>query len=115
MLLECAKKLGSDVPFFLYGGTAFGTGRGERISLMSDLEPADVLLVLPDLTCSTAVVYRKYDEMDLLTARRNSIKITLDQRPESLRDVVSLIENDLEKVAALERCLRFLLVLSDCK
>lgn len=31
-LVECAAQLGSDVPFFLSGGTALAEGRGERIS-----------------------------------------------------------------------------------
>ena len=98
-LLSIARKLGADVPFFLYGGTALGTGRGDQISPLPDLfTETAVLLALPGVTCSTAVIYRKYDEAGLLTAGRNSIKILLDQRPESLRDFVSHFENDLEKV-----------------
>ena len=98
-LLAIARKLGADVPFFLYGGTAFGEGRGDRISPWPDFFPGTpALLVLPGVSCSTAVIYRKFDEAGLLTAGRNSIKILLDQRPESLRDFVSHFENDLEKV-----------------
>lgn len=98
-LLSIARKLGADVPFFLYGGTAFGSGRGDRISPLPDSFPGTaVLLVLPGVSCSTAVIYRRFDEAELLTAGRNSIKILLDQRPESLRDFVSHFENDLEQV-----------------
>ncbi|HSP06035.1 MAG TPA: 4-(cytidine 5'-diphospho)-2-C-methyl-D-erythritol kinase [Acidobacteriota bacterium] len=98
-LLSIARQLGADVPFFLYGGSALGTARGDQISPLPDLWPeTPVLLALPGVTCSTAVIYRKYDEAGLLTAGRNSIKILLDQRPESLRDFVSHFENDLEKV-----------------
>jgi 4-diphosphocytidyl-2-C-methyl-D-erythritol kinase len=99
-LLKIARSLGADVPFFLYGGTAIGTGRGDRISPRPDAWPSTpVLLVLPGVTCSTAVIYRKFDEVPhSLTATWNSIKILLDQRPESLRDFVSQFENDLERV-----------------
>lgn len=98
-LAGMASKLGADVPFFLTGGTALGTGRGDRITSLPDLWPqTPVLLVLPGVSCSTSVIYRMYDESGLLTHSRNSIKILLDQRPESPRDFVSHFENDLEKV-----------------
>ena len=31
VLTELAAEIGSDVPYFLHGGTALGTGRGEHI------------------------------------------------------------------------------------
>jgi 4-diphosphocytidyl-2-C-methyl-D-erythritol kinase len=97
-LVRLAAELGSDVPFFLTGGTAFGYGRGEKIKKLLDWPQAQVLLVHSDLPCSTAAIYRAFDDVNLLTQPRDSIKIHFDQRPESLRDLVSLIENDLEKV-----------------
>jgi len=97
-LTSLARELGADVPFFLTGGTAFGYGRGDRIRKLPDWPALNLLLVHPDLLCSTAAIYRAYDEAGLLTASGDSIKIHFDQRPESLRDLVSLIENDLEKV-----------------
>src|SRR5207249_4909758 len=93
-----AARLGADVPFFLTGGAAIGTGRGDRIEAINDLHCDSVLVVLPSVTCSTAAIYRYYDERNLLTASANSIKICVDPRPESLRDVVSRIGNDLERV-----------------
>lgn len=49
-LLPIAADLGSDVPFFLRGGTALAEGRGERISELPALAPLAVLLVCPDDT-----------------------------------------------------------------
>ena len=97
-LLTLARKVGSDVPFFLYGGTALGTGRGEKIRQLLDWPGFPVLLVHSDYPCSTPVVYRAFDDANLLTQSRDSIKIHFDQRPESLRELVSLIENDLGQV-----------------
>jgi 4-diphosphocytidyl-2-C-methyl-D-erythritol kinase len=97
-LTEIAAQLGADVPFFLSGGTAFGTGRGDIIAPLEDLECRNLLIVVPGVTCSTAAIYRDYDDHNLLTASANSIKIHLDSRPESLRDFVSRIGNDLERV-----------------
>jgi 4-diphosphocytidyl-2-C-methyl-D-erythritol kinase len=97
-LLKLARKLGSDVPFFLYGGTALGTGRGEKIRQLPDWPGLPVLLVHSEYPSSTPAVYRAFDDANLLTQPRDSIKIHFDQRPESLRELVSLIENDLERV-----------------
>lgn len=58
-LHEMALEIGSDVSFFLKGGTALGLGRGEK------LEPVDlpmnyhVLLINPDLHISTAWAYSR--------------------------------------------------------
>jgi 4-diphosphocytidyl-2-C-methyl-D-erythritol kinase len=47
-LAELALSLGSDVPFFLYGGTAFATGRGEVITPLPPMSGIALLLVLPE-------------------------------------------------------------------
>ena len=48
-LLELALKLGSDVPFFLYGGTALVEGRGEIITPLPPLPHRWVVLMVPDV------------------------------------------------------------------
>jgi 4-diphosphocytidyl-2-C-methyl-D-erythritol kinase len=52
-----AGRLGSDVPFFLLGGTAEGTGRGERVVPRAFAGPLDLLLGLPPFGVSTAEAY----------------------------------------------------------
>jgi 4-diphosphocytidyl-2-C-methyl-D-erythritol kinase len=54
-----AVRLGSDVPFFLAGGTALVEGRGERVTPLHGVrgDPPGVLLVTPDATKSTAAVF----------------------------------------------------------
>jgi 4-diphosphocytidyl-2-C-methyl-D-erythritol kinase len=97
-LLPLARRLGSDVPFFLYGGTALGSGRGEKIRKLPDWPAPNLLLVHSNVPCPTPAIYKAFDEADLLTHSRDSTNIHLDQRPESLRELVSLIENDLAQV-----------------
>jgi 4-diphosphocytidyl-2-C-methyl-D-erythritol kinase len=57
-----AASLGSDVPFFLSGGAALVTGRGEFVDPLPDLlgEPPAVLLVTPQMQLSTAAVFKAY-------------------------------------------------------
>ena len=46
-LLEMARQLGSDVSFFLYGGTALLEGRGEIVTPLPNPPPAWLVLGLP--------------------------------------------------------------------
>lgn len=47
-LPELAVSLGSDVPFFLIGGTAYATGRGEVLTPLPSMSGIPLLLVLPE-------------------------------------------------------------------
>jgi 4-diphosphocytidyl-2-C-methyl-D-erythritol kinase len=53
-----ALALGSDVPFFLVGGTAYATGRGEAITPLHDAPKMPLLLILPRERVSTAEAFR---------------------------------------------------------
>ncbi|MFH1775113.1 MAG: 4-(cytidine 5'-diphospho)-2-C-methyl-D-erythritol kinase [Chloroflexota bacterium] len=46
-LLDLAKQLGSDVPFFLTGGTALVAGRGEMVTPLPPLPHRWVVLIIP--------------------------------------------------------------------
>jgi 4-diphosphocytidyl-2-C-methyl-D-erythritol kinase len=62
LLREVAATIGSDIPFFLSGGTALGLGRGEEIYPLVDLPVHWVVLVRPAFGVSTAEAYTWYDE-----------------------------------------------------
>ena len=49
-LVELAAEVGSDVPFFLHGGTALAEGRGERITPLPDAPRTAILVVVPPLS-----------------------------------------------------------------
>jgi len=48
-LVELAAALGSDVPYFLHGGTALAEGRGERITPLPPLPQSWVVLLKPSV------------------------------------------------------------------
>jgi 4-diphosphocytidyl-2-C-methyl-D-erythritol kinase len=56
-LMELAAGLGSDVPFFLLGGTAVGLGRGTELYPLPDAQPSPGLLITPGIHSSTAAAY----------------------------------------------------------
>ena len=49
--------LGSDVPFFFSGQTAYATGRGEVLQVMELLLPCSILVATPHIHVSTAWAY----------------------------------------------------------
>lgn len=56
-LLELAAQLGSDVPFFLVGGTALAIGRGEEVYPIEEVHCDKVLLANPGLELETKEAY----------------------------------------------------------
>ena len=48
-LASVAAEVGSDVPFFLWGGTALAEGRGERVSPLPSVPPMYLTLIFPDI------------------------------------------------------------------
>jgi len=56
-LAELGAKIGSDVSFCVYGGTALATGRGEKIQELSAPPNCWVVLAKPKIGVSTAEVY----------------------------------------------------------
>ena len=61
-LLEIAAGLGADVPFFLFGGRALGTSRGDEIYPLPDLPRRTVLVVSPaGIAVSTQDAYSWLD------------------------------------------------------
>ena len=57
-LSAMAATLGSDVPFFLHGGTALGLGRGTELYPLPDLPTHPALIVSTGVHVSTAEAYR---------------------------------------------------------
>jgi 4-diphosphocytidyl-2-C-methyl-D-erythritol kinase len=63
-LLELAGQLGSDVPFFLHGGTALMQGRGEMITPLPDYPHRWVVLVMPDVPRTPGKTARLYASLN---------------------------------------------------
>ncbi len=57
-LVDLAARLGSDVPFFVFGGTAVALGRGTELYPLADLPPRPGVVVTPAVHVSTAEAYR---------------------------------------------------------
>lgn len=56
-LSSIAASFGSDIPYFLYGGTALATNRGEIIQPIEDFKLDNILLVNPNIRISSSEAY----------------------------------------------------------
>ena len=75
-LRELAAEIGSDVPFFLTGGLALATGRGEIVRPLPDLVNCGVVVCTPPIEVATADVYDRFASGSRLTSGRS--KATVD-------------------------------------
>ena len=66
-LMSLAMQLGSDVPFFMRGGTAMASGRGERIRPLPDADLPTMVVLSPaiDIPLKTASIYGKLGQANL--------------------------------------------------
>lgn len=91
-----AAEIGSDVPFFVQGGTAVGEGRGERLTRI-DL-PLDywVVLACPAISVSTAWAYSQ--ARLVLTKDEKLAKFKSIFQKSALRSLRESLQNELEEV-----------------
>jgi 4-diphosphocytidyl-2-C-methyl-D-erythritol kinase len=81
-LIEHSQKLGSDIPFFINGGSAIIKGRGEIIEKIN-LDEKYYVIIISDLLIHTKDIFqvllsdsytKKMDEADLLNSHHNSLE-----------------------------------------
>jgi len=99
-LAAVALELGSDVPFFLDEGTAYATGRGERLVAMSAQAGIPLLLLLPEERVMTPEAYRLLrsgrDEGRIEEGEAVGLERCVAAARASLLDDTSFLVNDLE-------------------
>jgi 4-diphosphocytidyl-2-C-methyl-D-erythritol kinase len=61
-LARLGSELGVDVPFFLHGGTALGSGRGDELYPVDDVTRLGIVVIKPSFGVATAAAYRWVDE-----------------------------------------------------
>ncbi len=85
-VLKIAAGLGADVPFFLYGGRARGTGTGATISprpLSVEDHSQHLIVVTPNALVSTATAYAALNLPALTTLHDDPILSSLHDKPNS--------------------------------
>ncbi|MDR7542512.1 MAG: 4-(cytidine 5'-diphospho)-2-C-methyl-D-erythritol kinase [Armatimonadota bacterium] len=98
-LLELAAQVGSDVPFFLVGGAALATGRGERLRYLPTLPATWVVLACPDAEVSTAWAYANLD-LGRVPRRPNTQRLVEALRAEDVAAVARELCNVFEPLVS---------------
>jgi 4-diphosphocytidyl-2-C-methyl-D-erythritol kinase len=94
-LCPIAEKLGSDVPFFLEGGTALGTGRGEQIHSIPEIPARHLVILFPGVQVPTAEAYRSLN-LGLTSAREDHRIQRFVSQVEARTGCLTGIFNDFE-------------------
>jgi 4-diphosphocytidyl-2-C-methyl-D-erythritol kinase len=95
-LIAAGEQLGSDVPFFLLGGTAVGIGRGSELFPLPDAPARRGILVAPGIHVNTAQAYR--DLSPRLTTESQQNKIVSFQSVTWDTGSLASARNDFETV-----------------
>ncbi len=69
-----AAGLGSDVPFFVSGGSALVEGFGERVEVLEPMPRLHAVVVLPPQPCPTGDVYGAFDEIGQGELRPDAVR-----------------------------------------
>lgn len=98
-LRDMAVQVGSDVPFFLVGGTAFILGRGEEVQPLSDIPTRWLVIIKPPFGVSTPWAYQRLDEVRAASSQQ---PVEKDDKATGQRGDGARLHNDLE-IPAMER------------
>jgi 4-diphosphocytidyl-2-C-methyl-D-erythritol kinase len=99
-LMMIGAKLGADVPFFLFEGPAIASGIGDQLRKIKKMPKMTFAIINPGIPVSTEWVYKN---LGINGNGHNGHK--LEEVPSAFntkRDVVKVLNNDLEKVTIKE-------------
>ena len=96
-LAAIGSKIGSDVPFFIFGGICLCEGRGERVTPLNSVKPVPLNIIAPPWGISTPLAFKNLDRR-----RFNKVKIsdfikTIEDKNRTLLDIYSASFNHFEQ------------------
>jgi 4-diphosphocytidyl-2-C-methyl-D-erythritol kinase len=80
--------MGSDVPFFLSGGTALGSGRGDQLTPLPDIQQQRLIIAWPDKASEnkTGQMYSALQEADFSDGATTERLAKSTNRPTGISD-----------------------------
>jgi 4-diphosphocytidyl-2-C-methyl-D-erythritol kinase len=99
-LTRLAAELGSDVAFFIEGGTALGRGRGEQLEPLPALTSCWLVLARPELAISTVEAYGMLSKQDFTDGAGSEAMADALRRGEGPHSVAQHIHNGFTRTLA---------------
>lgn len=96
-LIDYGMCIGTDVPYSIVGGTAFVSGRGEKVRPITPVPPCWVVLAKPRLSVSTKTVFRAL-EVEQLKYQPTSRIVEQAIEAGNYEEIVKNLGNALEYV-----------------
>ncbi|MEQ8253720.1 MAG: 4-(cytidine 5'-diphospho)-2-C-methyl-D-erythritol kinase [Smithellaceae bacterium] len=90
-LMQLGAKLGADVPFFIFGDSAFAAGIGDQLTAWENPLKLNIVLINPFFPLSTKLVYESLN----LRLTKGKINYSIP-RLSALSDITREMHNDLE-------------------
>ena len=89
-MLEYAKEIGADVPFFIFGKNAKAKGIGEKLKYIESIN-SNILIIDPEINNSTKIMFDQYDQsskknVQLSNFRQNSFWSIFLSNEKTVRD-----------------------------
>ena len=94
-------RLGADLTFFLKGGTARGTGRGDEVRHLCPLPSAWIVLATPPFAISTSWAYAKV-RISLTPPEGGASMLAVAIERGDWNEIAPLLHNDFEEVVVSE-------------
>lgn len=103
-LFRLGAQLGADVPFFFFGGTGIGIGRGDEVYPMADIAADHLLLVNPGVNVPTREIYENLSSELTSPPAVNKMPFSLEAAYARMRGAQCQsgtwkLRNDLERPA----------------
>lgn len=95
-LMECAESIGSDVPFFLKGGTALVSGRGEKIKWEKDIPTLNFLLATFPFAISSKDAYGWWDNNKKQDLTNEDLSLILQRMQEGKKEILCKLRNSFQ-------------------
>lgn len=98
-LASIGRDLGSDVPYFVFGGSAVVEGQGEHVLPQNPMPELHAVLIFPDCACPTGAVYHRFDELGAAKLQPGVVRNLPDEAAAVTSDAG--LFNDLTEAALL--------------